>query len=31
VIVEPTGVRPENLGVFLDGLDLVIEDAIHLT
>jgi len=22
VVVEPTGIRPENLGEFLDGLDL---------
>jgi molybdopterin/thiamine biosynthesis adenylyltransferase len=30
VIVEPTGVRPENLGEFLDGLDLVIEECDSL-
>jgi len=30
VIVEPTGIRPENLGVFLDGLDLVIEECDSL-
>ena len=30
VVVEPTGVRPENLGVFLDGLDLVIEECDSL-
>ena len=30
VVVEPTGVRPENLGEFLDGLDLVIEECDSL-
>jgi molybdopterin/thiamine biosynthesis adenylyltransferase len=30
VIVEPTGVRPDNLGEFLDGLDLVIEECDSL-
>ena len=28
--VEPAGVRPENLGEFLDGLDLVIEECDSL-
>jgi molybdopterin/thiamine biosynthesis adenylyltransferase len=30
VVVEPNGVRPENLGEFLDGLDLVIEECDSL-
>jgi len=30
VVVEPTGLRPENLGEFLDGLDLVIEECDSL-
>jgi molybdopterin/thiamine biosynthesis adenylyltransferase/nitroreductase len=30
VVVEPTGVHPENLGHFLDGLDLVIEECDSL-
>jgi molybdopterin/thiamine biosynthesis adenylyltransferase len=30
VVVEPTGVRPENLGEFLEGLDLVIEECDSL-
>jgi len=30
VVVEPTGIRPENLGEFLDGLDLVIEECDSL-
>jgi molybdopterin/thiamine biosynthesis adenylyltransferase len=30
VVVEPTGVRPENLAEFLDGLDLVIEECDSL-
>ena len=30
VIVEPNGIREENLGEFLDGLDLVIEECDSL-
>jgi molybdopterin/thiamine biosynthesis adenylyltransferase len=30
VVVEPTGVRPENLAEFLDGLDVVIEECDSL-
>ncbi len=30
VVVEPEGIRPENLGTFLDGLDLVIEECDSL-
>jgi molybdopterin/thiamine biosynthesis adenylyltransferase len=30
VVVEPEGIRPENLGAFLDGLDLVIEECDSL-
>jgi molybdopterin/thiamine biosynthesis adenylyltransferase len=30
VIVEPDGVTPDNLGLFLDGLDLVIEECDSL-
>jgi molybdopterin/thiamine biosynthesis adenylyltransferase len=30
VVVEPTGLRPENLAEFLDGLDLVIEECDSL-
>lgn len=30
VTVEPAGIRPENLGEFLDGLDLVIEECDSL-
>ncbi|MGD0852804.1 MAG: Rv1355c family protein [Acidimicrobiales bacterium] len=30
VVVEPTGVRPENLAEFIDGLDLVIEECDSL-
>jgi molybdopterin/thiamine biosynthesis adenylyltransferase len=30
VVVFPEGVRPDNLGVFLDGLDLVIEECDSL-
>ncbi len=30
VVVEPTGLRPENLSEFLDGLDLVVEECDSL-
>lgn len=30
VVVEPEGIRAENLGAFLDGLDLVIEECDSL-